>query len=123
VKPGIETALYVVVGLVAGSLGGMLGIGGAIVIVPALVYIFGYAQHDAQGTSLAALVPPIGLLAAIYYYRAGHVRLVPAAAIACGFFLGALLGAASAQRIAPALMRQIFGGVFLVVSLRMIIGR
>lgn len=121
--PGWEVLGYLAVGAAAGSLGGLLGIGGAIVIVPALVYIFGYAQHDAQGTSLAALVPPIGLLAAIRYYKAGCVHLGPAALIAAGFFFGALAGACCAQRIAPPLMRQIFGVVLMFVSIRMIIGR
>lgn len=64
---------YILLGLVAGILSGLIGIGGGIIIIPVLVFIFGFSQHMAQGTTLALLVPPIGILAALMYYKQGYV--------------------------------------------------
>jgi len=76
------------VGILSGVLGGLLGIGGAIIITPLLIYFFKMTQHQAQGTSLAVLLPPIGLLAFLEYYKRGHVELKIAFLIAAGFLLG-----------------------------------
>jgi hypothetical protein len=85
--------LYILLGLAAGVLSGMIGIGGGTIIVPALVLLFGFSQHAAQGTTLALLVPPIGILAAWTYYRQGYVDLTVAGLICLGFFIGGFLGA------------------------------
>lgn len=113
--------LCLVIGLVAGALSGLLGIGGGIIIVPALVFLFGLSQHQAQGTTLALMVPPIGLLAAWTYYKAGFVDLKIAAFICIGFFIGGLLGAMYADSLPGPLLRKIFGFVFLIIALKMIL--
>ncbi len=85
--------LFVLLGLVAGGFSGLIGVGGGVIIVPALVFLFGLTQHAAQGTTLALLVPPIGLLAAWTYYQEGYVDIHIAALICLGFLVGGLLGA------------------------------
>ena len=115
--------LFLVIGLVAGLLSGLLGIGGGIIIVPALVFLFGYSQHLAQGTTLALMVPPIGILAAWTYYKQGDVNLPAAAFICLGFLIGGLFGARFATAIPELVLRRLFGLLFLGVSVRMIIGK
>ena len=112
--------LYVSLGVVAGILSGMFGIGGGIVLIPALVYMFGLTQLQAQGTSLAVLVLPIGLLAAIRYYQSGNVRMDMVGFICAGFFIGAFLGANFVQNIPDVFLKRAFGLLMLLVSLKMI---
>jgi uncharacterized membrane protein YfcA len=112
--------LYVLLGVIAGILSGLIGIGGGIIIVPALVLLFGLSQHSAQGTTLALMVPPIGLLAAWTYYKTGFVDLKIAGLICIGFFLGGLIGAKFATKIPDDILRKIFGIALLLASLRMI---
>jgi uncharacterized membrane protein YfcA len=112
--------LYILLGVVAGIFSGLIGIGGGIIIVPALVLLFGLSQHTAQGTTLALMVPPIGLLAAWAYYKQGFVDLKMAAFICVGFFIGGLLGAQFALGIPETILKKIFGVVLLAVSIRMI---
>jgi len=111
---------YLILGLVAGVFSGLIGIGGAIIIIPSLVLLFGLSQHTAQGTTLALMVPPIGLLAAWTYYKQGFVDLKIAGLICLGFFVGGLLGAKFAAEIPDEILRKIFGVVLLVASLKMI---
>ena len=115
--------LFIGLGLVAGLLSGLLGIGGGMIIVPALVFIFGYSQHLAQGTTLALMVPPIGILAAWTYYKQGNVQLTAAAFICLGFVLGGLFGARFASVIPGIVLRRCFGVLFLVMAVRMIFGK
>lgn len=115
--------LYIILGLVAGVSSGMLGIGGGTILIPVLVYIFGLSQHQAQGTTLALMVPPIGLLAALRYYYSGNVKLGMAAFICIGFFVGGLIGAHFVQNISEPLLKKLFGIFLLVISMRMILGR
>lgn len=117
----MSITLYLLLGLIAGIFSGLIGIGGAIIIIPVLVLLFGLSQHTAQGTTLALMVPPIGLLAAWMYYRAGYVDLKIAALICAGFFIGGLIGARFATEIPEQLLRRIFGLVLFLVSLRMIL--
>jgi hypothetical protein len=112
--------LLLILGLAAGVLSGIFGIGGGIIIVPALVILFGFSQHMAQGTTLALMVPPIGLLAAWTYYKAGFVDMKASVIICLGFFIGGLLGAKFAAEIPDTTLRKIFGGVLLLVSLKML---
>jgi hypothetical protein len=115
--------LFVVLGLVAGSLSGLIGIGGGVIIIPVLVFLFGFSQQQAQGTTLALLVPPIGILAAWTYYKAGFVDLRAAGFICVGFVLGSLVGANVATSMTSQQLERIFGVVLLVISIKMIIGR
>jgi uncharacterized membrane protein YfcA len=112
---------YILIGLLVGSFAGFLGLGGGLILIPILVYGYGLTQHQAQGTSLAVMIPPITLLAAIRYYYSGNVKVGMALFIACGFIAGGLIGAHLVQRIPEALLRKIFGFVMLAVSVRMIL--
>ena len=103
-----------------GILSGLIGIGGAIIIIPSMVLVFGMSQHMAQGTTLALMVPPIGLLAAWMYYKAGYVDFKAAAFICLGFFVGGFIGARFVTDISDLLLRRIFGFVLLLAALKMI---
>jgi hypothetical protein len=115
--------LYIVLGLVAGALSGLLGIGGGIIIIPAMVLLFGMSQHQAQGTTLALMVPPIGLLAAWVYWKEGFVDVKMAAFVCIGFFVGGLLGAKFANAIPELVLKRIFGAVLFLISIKMILGK
>jgi uncharacterized membrane protein YfcA len=115
--------LYVLLGLVAGIFSGLIGIGGGVIIVPALVFLLGLSQHQAQGTTLALLVPPIGLLAAWTYYRQGYVDLRIASFICLGFLLGGLLGARVATALSNAVLEKVFGVAMLFIALKMILAK
>jgi uncharacterized membrane protein YfcA len=115
--------LYVLAGFGVGILGGLFGVGGAEMVIPLLVYVFGFAQHKAQGTSLAMLLPPLGLLAAWRYYNAGQVDLNVAMLLALGFFCGAPLGAMGATALNADILRKVFGVQLLLISLHMIFAK
>lgn len=114
---------YVLLGVISGAISGLIGIGGGVVIVPALVFLFGFTQHQAQGTSLALLLPPIGILAAWTYYKQGFVDVKVAALVCLGFVLGGWLGAKGAAALDATVMRRVFGGALLLISLKMILSR
>ncbi|HBU68900.1 MAG TPA: permease [Elusimicrobia bacterium] len=116
----MEIFLLVLLGFAAGSLSGLVGIGGGVVIIPALVYFFGFSQLKAQGTTIALMVPPIGILAALVYYKNGFVDLKVAALICAGFVVGGLLGANIVTGLTNELVRKIFGIFLLIISLKMI---
>ena len=115
--------LLLLLGLAAGILSGLLGIGGGILIVPALIFVVGLTQHTAQGTTLALMVPPIGLLAAWTYYKQGCVDIKVAALICAGFFFGGLIGAKFATAINASLLKKFFGFALLVTALKMILSK
>jgi uncharacterized membrane protein YfcA len=117
----VDIVLYIVLGLVAGVLSGLLGIGGGIIIIPALILLFGLSQQQAQGTTLALMVPPIGLLAAWTYYKAGYVDLKIAAFICLGFFVGGFFGAKLATGISTQVLQKVFGVALLLTAIYMII--
>jgi hypothetical protein len=112
--------LYLLLGFVAGALSGLIGIGGGVIIVPALVFLFGLSQHQAQGTTLALLIPPIGILAAWMYYQQGYVDVKIAAVICFGFFFGSFLGAKVATGLSNIMLERIFGVALLLIALKMI---
>jgi uncharacterized membrane protein YfcA len=105
--------ILVLIGLAAGLLSGIFGIGGGVIIVPALVYLLDFTQHKATGTSLAVLLPPIGLVAVLEYYRHGHVDLRAAIIIALAALAGAGIGAVLANKMSGPLLRLLFG-IFVV---------
>ena len=115
-----ETLALIVLGLAAGALSGLIGIGGGVIIVPALVFLFNFTQHRAEGTTLAMLIPPVGLLAVMPYYRNGHVDLRVAALICLGFVFGGWAGGHFANTLPAATLQRVFGIVLLVLALRMI---
>lgn len=114
---------FVFLGLLTGVLSGMIGVGGGIVLVPALIFFFGFSQHMAQGTSTALLLPPIGILAAWTYYKNGYVDVRAAALICAGFVLGGLFGAQLAVALPKETLRRAFGGLLFVISIKMILGK
>ena len=101
-----EPFSLVLLGVIAGICSGLIGIGGGVIIVPALVFVFGWSQHHAQGTTLALLVPPIGLPAAWTYYRHRDTDLRIAVLIGMGFFLGGFLGAKIATSLPNAMLEK-----------------
>ncbi|MBN1793818.1 MAG: sulfite exporter TauE/SafE family protein [Candidatus Omnitrophica bacterium] len=114
---------YIALGLCTGIVSGFLGLGGGIIMVPMLVYIYGLTQHQAQGTSLAIMIPPIGLLAAWRYYVAGNVQLSIALFVCIGFFFGGYIGAMFSHLISDAVLKKVFGVVLLLFSIRLIVGK
>ena len=112
--------IYIILGIAAGILSGLIGIGGGIIIIPALVLLCGLSQHEAQGTTLALMVPPVGILAAWTYYKHGHVNLPVAAFICIGFFFGGLIGAKIACTFNNCLLEKIFGASLLLIGCKML---
>jgi len=115
--------LYVLVGTTAGVLSGLLGIGGGIILVPALVLLVGLTQQQAQGTTLVLLTAPFGLLAALTYYQSGYADLKIAAILGIGFFFGAFLGAKVAVSVPNVVLQKIFGIALLVVAVYLLLGK
>jgi uncharacterized membrane protein YfcA len=109
------------IGLAAGVLSGMFGIGGGIIIVPALLWILKLKQFEALGTSLAALIPPVGLLGAIEYYQNGYINIKYAALIAFGLLVGAYFGARLTLGLSPDLVRRLYAIFLLAVAGRLLI--
>ncbi len=112
--------ILVAIGISAGILGGFIGIGGGILIIPALVLFLGLSQKEAQGTSLAIMLPPIGLLAAMNYYKAGYINLKYAIIIATAFLIGGYFGSKLAVSINDQVVKKIFAVVLLIVSLKIL---
>ena len=113
----------ILIGLISGIASGFFGIGGGLVMVPAMVYFFQLTQHQAQGTSLAVLTPPLVLFAALKYYKEGNVNLHMAVFIALGFVGGAYLGATLVHYISDPTLKKLFGVILLIVSIKMILGK
>jgi len=108
---------------VAGIFSGMIGLGGALIIIPALVLLVGMTQHQAQGTSLAVMLPPIGILAAYNYFKAGHLNLKFAMIIAAAFILGAYFGSGIALNIPVNMLKRTFGVIISIIGVYMIFGK
>ncbi len=115
--------IYIILGLIAGVCSGFLGIGGGSILIPSFIYLLGLSQHQAQGTTLALMVPPIGLLAALRYYQQGNVKLSIALFVCIGFFIGGLIGAEFAQKMSEPILKKIFGLFLLGIALQMILGK
>lgn len=115
--------ILIITGLIAGLLGGSLGVGGAIIVIPSLVIILGLTQQEAQGTSLAFMIPPIGILAALNYYKQGFVNWKYALILSITFMVGAYFGSKIAMQIPEKLLKKIFGVVLLYVSYKMIFAK
>jgi uncharacterized membrane protein YfcA len=111
--------LLLAIGLIAGIAGGFVGIGGGLIIVPALVYGLGLTQHMAQGTSLAMMLPPIGILGVMNYAKSGEVNLTYAMILALTFVLGAWLGSRWSMKISPTIVRLIFALFMMFAAIQM----
>ena len=115
--------ISIIIGLIAGILSGLIGIGGGVIMIPALIMILNFNQHLSQGTTLAAMIPPIGILAAYEYYRNGYVNIPVALFIALGFIIGGFIGAKFAIPIDDKLLGRIFGIILFILSIKMIFGK
>jgi hypothetical protein len=115
--------LLIVIGIITGFMAGMLGIGGAIIMIPALVYFLGLSQQMAQGTSLAVMLPPIGIIAAYNYYQAGQVNLKFALILAAAFIVGSYFGSKLAINIPQPVLKKIFGVLLLLVAAKMLFSK
>jgi hypothetical protein len=113
---------FVLIGALAGVAAGLFGVGGGIVLVPALIYGAGFSQHLATGTSLAVLLPPIGLAATLEYYRHGNVDVRAALLLAAGLFTGAWLGAYLANQMKGPHLRLAFGVFITVLGIYLVHG-
>lgn len=116
----MEILGLILLGITAGSLSGLLGVGGATIMIPALLIIFKMTQHMAQGTSIVALLLPVGLLAAVKYWQAGNINIKFALFIALGFLVGGYIGAVFAQPIPDIILRKIFGIFLLIIAIQII---
>lgn len=110
----------IVLGLITGFLAGMLGIGGGLIVIPSLIILFGFTQQSAQGTSLAMMLPPVGIFAVMTYYKAGHVDLKVALILAAMFILGSIFGSKLAVKIPQDILKKIFGIFLLLVAIKML---
>jgi len=113
--------ILIVIGILAGILSGFVGVGGGVIIVPALVYALSMTQHEAQGTSLFILLLPVGILAVNNYWRSGNINWKFGLIIAFTFVLGGYIGSKIALRISPAIVKLTFGLLMAYVSFRMIL--
>jgi hypothetical protein len=111
--------MILLVGLVVGMVSGVVGIGGGVLFVPALIWLLGMSQHKAQGTSLAALLAPVGIFAFLEYYRKGNADLRVGLLLAAGFLVGGYFGAVGAQHMPELWLRRIFAVTLVAVGGRM----
>ena len=113
----------ILIGLFSGVLSGFFGIGGAIIVIPALVFIIGISQHEAQGTSLAFMLPPVGILAAWNYWKAGYVNWKIALVLSLTFVVGAYLGSHFTLHISDKTLRKLFGVLMILVAVKLIFSK
>lgn len=120
-KMSVSTILILlIIGIITGVFAGMLGIGGGLVVIPALVMVMGMSQQAAQGTSLAMMLPPIGILAAYNYYKAGHVDIKFALFLSIAFIIGSYFGSKLAVKLPQDILKKIFGVFLLLVAVKML---
>jgi uncharacterized membrane protein YfcA len=124
-KPMELTTLLILIaiGLTAGVLGGMVGLGGGIVIIPGLIMLLGLTTKEAQGTSVAVMLPPIGILAAINYYKSGYVNIKFALVIALAFILGGWFGSKLAIGLPEATIKKVFAAFMVLVAVKIFLGK
>ncbi len=119
----VEIISLLIIGLIAGFVSGSFGVGGGIVLIPALVFLMGFTQHQAQGTSLALMVAPIGLIAAWNYYKQDYVNIKVAIILLIAFFIGSYFGSLLAVKISGRLLQKIFAVMMMIVAIKMFLGK
>lgn len=115
--------LLIIIGLLAGLLSGLVGVGGGILMIPLLVVFLGFTQHQAQGTALFAMLPPIGILAAINYYKEGFVKWEYAAVIALTFVVGGYFGSQLSINLPDQIVRRFFAFIMLIAAIKILFSR
>jgi len=112
--------LYIIVGIAGGLIGGIFGVGGGIIIVPALILGFGFTQHMAQGTMLATLLLPSFIFAVWKYYQGGNINIPAALLVSLGMMIGSIVGASYAQGMSAPLLKKLFGILMVLVGAKLI---
>lgn len=112
--------ILILTGIAAGMLGGLVGVGGGIIIVPSLVYFLSFSQKSAQGTSLGLLLLPVGILGVLQYYKQGHVDFKVVAIVAIGFLAGSYFGSKIALSLPQETVKKIFAGMLLLIAFKML---
>ena len=115
--------ILIIIGVITGLMAGMLGIGGAIIMIPALVFFMGFSQQMAQGTSLAVMLPPVGIFATYNYWKAGQVDIKFALILAAAFIIGSVFGSKIALDLPQAVLKKIFGVLLLLVAAKMLFSK
>lgn len=115
--------ILIIIGVITGLMAGMLGIGGAIIMIPALVFFMGFSQQMAQGTSLAVMLPPVGIFATYNYWKAGQVDIKFALILAAAFIIGSFFGSKIALTLPQAVLKKIFGVLLLLVAAKMLFSK
>jgi uncharacterized protein len=121
-KITMETLIYLLlIGLAAGFMGGLVGIGGGVIIVPALVMLVGMTQHQAQGTSLTMILFPVGILGVLNYYKQGYVDFKYAGLLAVGFFVGSYLGSKYSLSLPQLTIKRVFAVIMIVLAIKILV--
>ena len=115
--------ILIVIGLLAGILSGLVGVGGGILMIPLLIMFLGLSQHESQGTALFAMLPPIGILAAMNYYKEGFVKWEYAAVIALTFVVGGYFGSKLSISLPAQTVRKVFGVIMLIGAIKLIFSK
>jgi len=118
-----QVLILIIIGLVAGFTSGSMGVGGGIIIIPAMVFFMGVTQQQAQGTSIAVISIPVALVAAINYYKEGYINIKYAGIIILTFVIGAYFGSKMAVHIPAKTLQKSFGVLLLLVGLKMVLGK
>lgn len=116
----IEIIVLILIGIAAGVLSGLFGVGGGIIIVPAFVFFLGMSQHQAQGTSLGLMLLPIGILAAYNYYRSGNLDIKAGLIVAIAFVVGGYFGSKLSLNLDQYILKRVFGVLMLFISIKLI---
>ena len=115
--------ILIIIGIAAGMLSGIAGVGGGVIIIPALIFILGMSQFEAQGTSLAMMIPPIGIMAAFNYYKDGYINWKYAAILAVFFLIGGYFGSKIALSIPQNIVKKSFAIFIILVGVKMLFGK
>ena len=118
-----QLILLAIIGLMAGIFSGTFGVGGAIIVIPALIFFLGFTQHQAQGTSLAFMIPPVTLMATIQYWKNGYVNWKFALVLSLMFFVGTYFGSMISIHLPEKILRKLFGGLLLIVAVKIIFSK
>ncbi|MDB0062519.1 sulfite exporter TauE/SafE family protein [Crocinitomicaceae bacterium] len=121
-KMSVQTILFLVlIGISSGILSGFVGVGGGIIIVPALVFMLGMTQHQAQGTSLFILLLPVGILAVMNYMKAGHINWGYGIVVSLTFVIGGYIGSKLSLKLSPHAVKFVFGIIMILISIKLIV--
>lgn len=114
-----EIIVLILIGIAAGIMSGLFGVGGGVIIVPALVFFIGMTQHQAQGTSIGLMLLPIGILAAYNYHKSGNLDVKAGLIVALAFVIGGYFGSKFSLNMNELLLKRVFGGFMLLVSIKL----